>query len=38
MGLGIESMPLEEQTAHHGGVVCGLWLCCRNANKGTIPT
>ena len=29
-GLTVKSALLEAAEAHHGGVVCGLWLCCRN--------
>ena len=28
-GVSIKSAPREGAEAHHGGVVCGLWLCCR---------
>jgi hypothetical protein len=31
--LTVKSTPLEAAEAHHGGVVCGLWLCCRNDKK-----
>jgi hypothetical protein len=33
-GLTVISAPLEAAEAHHGG----LWLCCRNEKKRTIPT
>ena len=37
-GVSIKSAPREGTEAHHGGVVCVLWLCCRKKKKPTIPT